>query len=160
MRISQYLTSSIVPFFQNPVCKMGLAVRPVELTDVAECARMRVAALGSLVIGRPPPYAGYVEEQAASFKSAIESQPHVRLMKVVDPENEDEILSFAKWEVYKHGRPDLHKLRQPMNAHDKEVDGFGALREAAHEYFSSRNGGEMGETPHLRESTADPQARV
>ncbi|KAI1148584.1 hypothetical protein F4825DRAFT_91631 [Nemania diffusa] len=149
MRISQYLTSSIVPFFQNPVCKMGLAVRPVELTDVAECARMRVAALGSLVIGRPPPYAGYVEEQAASFKSAIESQPHVRLMKVVDPENEDEILSFAKWEVYKHGRPDLHKLRQPMNAHDKEVDGFGALREAAHEYFSSRNGGEMGETPHL-----------
>ncbi|KAI3317617.1 hypothetical protein HD806DRAFT_514597 [Xylariaceae sp. AK1471] len=128
---------------------MGLAVRPVEVTDVAECARMRVAALGSLVIGRPPPYSGYVEEQAASFKSAIESQPHVRLMKVVDPENEDKVLSFAKWEVYEHGRPDLDNLRQPMNAHHREVDEFGELRKAADEYFTSRNGGEMGETPHL-----------
>ncbi|KAI1131411.1 hypothetical protein F5Y10DRAFT_233608 [Nemania abortiva] len=149
MQISTCLAGSVVPFLQNPACRTGLAVRPVELADVTECARMRVAALGSLVIGRPPPYAGYVEEQAASFKSAIENQPHVRLMKVVDPEKEDEILSFAKWEVYEHGRPDLDKLRQPMNAHDKEVDEFGALREAAHEYFSSRNGGKMGENPHL-----------
>ncbi|KAJ8128996.1 hypothetical protein O1611_g4637 [Lasiodiplodia mahajangana] len=83
-------------------------------------------------------------------------------MKVVEPENEDKILSFAEWEVYEHGRLDLDKLRRLTSPHDREVDEFGDLREAAHEYFTSRNGGKMGETPHLLAAllvTADKHRR-
>jgi hypothetical protein len=82
----------------------------------------------------------------------LDNKPYVRNLKVVDPEDEDEIMAYAKWEVYPKGRPDLDKLRQPMPKSDKQVDDFGRLREAAHEYFCTRNG-EMGKHPHLRKST-------
>lgn len=52
----------------------------------------------------------------------LDSSPYVRHSKVVDPEDEGEVMAYAKWEVYPEGRPDLEKLRQPMKRSDKEVD--------------------------------------
>lgn len=130
---------------------MPLVVQPVDHADVARCVDIRVASLGSLVIGRPPPYPGYVEDQEASLHNDLDSSAHVHNLKVVDTEDSREVVAYAKWEIYEHGRPDLEKLRQPMKNSDAEVDQFGLLREAAHDYFCHRNG-EMGKHPHLRES--------
>lgn len=127
---------------------MSLEIRPVEHADAAQCVGIRVASLGSLVIGRPPPYPGFVQEQEASLHNDLDNNPHVRYVKVVDTENDEEVLAYAKWEVYERGRPDLDKLRQPMRQDDLQVDEFGRLREAAHAYFSHRNG-EMGKHPHI-----------
>jgi hypothetical protein len=141
-----------ISIFQNQVCKMPLVVRPVEHADVAQCIEIRVASLGSLVIGRPPPYPGYVQEaEASAHRDLDKKSPHVRHLKVVDAKNEAEVIAYAKWEVYPRGRPDLDKLGQPMDDADKQVDRYGMLREAAHEYFYSRNG-VMGKHPHLRKS--------
>lgn len=133
-----------------------LVVRPVEHTDVAQCVSLRVATLGSLVIGRPPPYPGYIEDAEASVHSDLANSPHVRHLKVVDSENEGEVIAYAKWEIYEHGRPDVERLlrwREEIEAakeKGEQVDQFGKLREAAHEYFSTRNGA-LGKIPHLRE---------
>ncbi|KAJ9604420.1 hypothetical protein H2200_011256 [Cladophialophora chaetospira] len=127
---------------------MGLVVRPVEHADVAQCVALRVASLGSLVIGRPPPYPGFTPGQEASVHNDLDNSANVHHLKVVDPANEEEIIAYAKWEVYNSGRPDLEKLRLPMQKSDMEVDQFGRLRAAAHEYFCRRNG-DMGKRPHI-----------
>jgi hypothetical protein len=138
-----------LPFFlQGEICKV-LIVRPVEHADVSSCVNLRVTSLGSLVIGRPPPYPGYISASEESIHNDIDNNPHVHHLKVIDPDNESEVMAYAKWEVYEHGRPDLENLRQPMKQSDKEVDSYGKLREAAHEYFCRRNG-DMGPHPHLR----------
>jgi hypothetical protein len=129
---------------------MPLVVRPVEHADVAQCIALRVASLGSLVIGRPPPYPGYIEESEASVRNDLNNRPFVHHLKVVNPENESQVMAYGKWEVYPDGRPDLGKLHQPMDQAGKEVDQYGLLREAAHDYFCTRNG-EMGKQPHIRE---------
>lgn len=141
----------VIPFLQSQVCKM-LEVRPVEHLDVARCVQIRIDTLGSLVIGRPPPYPGFSEDQEATVHRDIDHSPHVHHLKVVDPDDEHEIMAYAKWEVYEKGRPDLKQLSQPMDESDKAVDRFGRLREVAHDYFCTRNG-EKGKHPHLREST-------
>ena len=144
----------ILPFFQTQLCKM-LVVKPVEHADVAQCIAMRVAALGSLVIGRPPPYPGYVEEAEAAVRANLDDPgSFVRHLKVVDTADEDEVMAYAKWELYPDGRSkeSLEMLKEPMSEEDKGVDQYGALREAAHEYFCTRNG-DMGRYPHLRTAT-------
>jgi hypothetical protein len=75
----------------------------------------------------------------------------VRHLKVVNLANEGEIMAYAKWELYPDGRSEenLEKLKEPVSNEDRKVDQYGALREAAHDYFCSRNG-EMGRRPHLR----------
>ena len=128
-----------------------LVVRPVEHADVTQCVRIRVDTLGSLVIGRPPPYPGFLEDQEATIHRDIDTSPHVHHLKVVDPDDEYEVMAYAKWEVYEKGRPDLEDLRKPMEESAKAVDQFGRLREVAHDYFCTRNG-EKGKYPHLRES--------
>lgn len=152
----QKTCAAALPLFQLPICKMPLVVRPVEHADVAQCVALRIASLGSLVIGRPPPYPGYVQESEASVRNDLDNRPFVHHLKVVDPENEGEVMAYGKWEVYPDGRPDLEKLRAPMDPADKEVDQYGLLREAAHDYFCSRNG-EMGKHPHIREFTLHPE---
>lgn len=127
-----------------------LLVGPVEHTDVSQCIAIRVATLGSLVIGRPPPYLGYVQEAENSVHEDLDtSGHHVHHMKVVNHNNEGKVLAYAKWEIYPNGRPDLDKLARPMSGADKRVDKYGALREAANNYFSTRNGA-MGRHPHIR----------
>lgn len=128
---------------------MPLVVRPVEHADVAQCVSLRVASLGSLVIGRPPPYPGYAQESEASVRNDLDTRPFVHHLKVVDPANEGEVMAYGKWEVYPEGRPDLEKLREPMDPADMEVDQYGLLRKAAHDYFCTHNG-EMGKHPHIR----------
>lgn len=132
---------------------MALEVRPAQHADVAQCMRIRVATLGSLVIGRPPPYPGYVEESESSMHQDLGKKPSIYHLKVIDAEDETEVLAYAKWELYEQGRPDLEQLQKALTEPDEEPakDDFGALRRAATQYFCSRNG-EMGKSPHLRES--------
>jgi hypothetical protein len=141
----------VLPFFQNHICKM-LVVKPVDHADVPQCMAIRVAALGSLVIGRPPPYPGYVEEAEAAIHANLDDpDTFVRHLKVVDPADEAQVMAYAKWELYPDGRSkeSLEKLMEPISDADKSVDQYGHLREAAHEYFCTRNR-EMGKHPHLR----------
>ncbi|KAI1515608.1 Acetyltransferase domain containing protein [Pyrenophora tritici-repentis] len=126
----------------------SLLVRPVQHADVATCTALRTVTLGSLVIGRPPPFPDYKEDQMVSIKNDLDNKPHVHHLKVVDTESDDEIIAYAKWEIYPQGRPDLEGLKQPMDDESKKVDQYGRLREAAHEYFCTRNG-EMGKHPHV-----------
>ncbi|EME81737.1 uncharacterized protein MYCFIDRAFT_139216 [Pseudocercospora fijiensis CIRAD86] len=114
---------------------MQLSVRPVEHADVAQCIKIRIDTLGSLVIGRPPPYPGYAQESEDKVPDEIEKRTYVQHLKVVDVDNEDIVMAYAKWEIYPQGRPDLDQLRKPMDPADKEVDQYGSLREAAHDYF-------------------------
>lgn len=127
---------------------------------MAQCVKIRIECLGSLVVGRLPPYPGLAEDQEATVHKDIDVRPHVHHLKVIDTEDEHEIIAYAKWEVYENGRPDLAELRQPMKESARAVDEFGRLREAAHEYFCTRNM-EKGKHPHLRESlpslTQDPR---
>lgn len=85
----------------------------------------------------------------------LDSKPHVHHLKVVDTENDEEVMAYAKWEIYPHGCPDLDALSKPIDPADKAVDSFGPLREAAHECFCRCNG-EMGKHPHIRESKPEP----
>lgn len=126
-----------------------LVVRPVEHADVTQCIKIRIDCLGSLVIGRLPPYPGFSNDQEAIIHKEIDGSPHVHHLKVVNPEDEHEIIAYAKWEFYKNGRMDLEELSQPIKESAKTVDQYGRLREAAHEYFCTRNG-EKGKHPHLR----------
>ena len=128
----------------------SLQVRPVQYADVASCAALRTATLGSLVIGHLPPFPGYQEDQMTSIESDLANKPHVHHLKVVDTDGNDNIIAYAKWQIYKHRRPDLEALEQPIGEASKCVDRYGRLREAAHEYFCSRNG-QMRKHPHVRE---------
>ena len=130
---------------------MPLVVRRVEHADVVQCVRIRVASLGSLVIGRPPPYPGYVEEQETLLHRNLDSKSYVYHLKVVDTEDEEDVVAYTKWEVYRYGLPTLEKLRETFDKSDGEVDQFGALRLAAHDYFCRRLEN-MGKHPHLCES--------
>ena len=127
---------------------MPLIVEPIRQEDIPQCVEIRTSSLGLLVIGRPPPYPSFKTEQISSIENNLLNSKHVHFMKVVDTEQENEILAFAKYEVYEHGRPDLERLAQPASRSDFEIDEFGALREAAHDYFCKRNG-EMGKHPHI-----------
>lgn len=94
-----------------------------------------------------------MEESEASLHDDLKGEkPYIHHLKVVDPGSKTvEVLAYAKWEVYKHGRPDLERLRQPPTDEEPaKVDEFGELRAVARRYFSSRNG-EMGKSPHIRE---------
>ncbi|EXJ53646.1 uncharacterized protein A1O5_13097 [Cladophialophora psammophila CBS 110553] len=128
---------------------MMLAVLPVKHEDATQCVALRLASLGSLVIGRLPAYPGYIQDQEASLHKDLDSSLHVHHLKVVDAQSQGgEIVAYAKWEVYADGRPDLAQLRQPMKQSEMEVDRFGRLRRAAYWYFSRCNG-ETGKRPHI-----------
>jgi len=129
-----------------------LLIQPVLHNEAMKCVQIRTASLGSLVIGRPPAYPGYLEDQVATIQNDLINKPHVRHLKVVDV---GQIIAYAKWETYPTGRPDLEQLKQPMDEQSKRVDQYGKLREAAHEYFSRCNGGPMGCRPHIRKSARD-----
>jgi hypothetical protein len=73
----------------------------------------------------------------------------MRHLKVVNSENDGEVIAYGKWEIYRDRRPDLDKLRRPQNPGGKEDDQYRLLRGIAHEYFCARNG-EMGQNPHMR----------
>jgi len=130
-----------------------LVVKPVEHADVKQCIAIRVEALGSLVIGRLPPYPGYVEESEAKVRADLDDPNSiVRHLKVVNEDtNPLEVMAYAKWELYTNGRPkeNLESLKQAPSEGEKKADQDRALREAAHEYFCTRNG-KMGKLPHLR----------
>ena len=83
----------------------------------------------------------------------LETKPYVHHLKVVDPNNNMEIVAYAKWEIYPNGRPDLAKSQQPMDPSDRQVDQYGDLREVTHDYFCQQNEA-MGKKPRMRKSAS------
>ncbi|KAK4121896.1 hypothetical protein N657DRAFT_657419 [Parathielavia appendiculata] len=103
---------------------------------LAHCIAIRIAALGSLVTGRLPAYAGCTEKAEAAVHANLDDpDSFVHHLKVVDPANEGDVMAYAKWELYPNGRSkeSLEKLNELLSDEDKSVDRYGALREAAHE---------------------------
>jgi hypothetical protein len=130
---------------------MPLTILPVSHIDVPACISLRISCLGSLVIGRPPPYPGYIEHQEASLHHDLDHSSHIHHLEVVDTLT-GEIIAYAKYELYPQGRPDIEYLKQSLNTNHKSVDQYDQLRKVAHEYFSTCNSGEMGQRPHIRTS--------
>ncbi|EUC37468.1 hypothetical protein COCCADRAFT_85475, partial [Bipolaris zeicola 26-R-13] len=137
----------------------SLSVHPVQHADVPSCVVLCTETLGSLLIGRPPPFPGYQGDQISSIKNDIANKSNVHHLKVIDREADGEIIAYAKWEIYEYGRPDLEALKQPIDEALKQVDQYGRLREAAHQYFGSRNG-ELGKHPHIRAGSLLLQWRI
>lgn len=126
---------------------MPLVIRDVEHADITECIGLRVAALGSLVIGRLPPYLGYVDEAEARVRRELDGSPHVHHLKVVDTEKGEEIVAYGKWEVYERGRgEDVGSA----SVGGGEGEGFRELRRLVRGWFHKRKK-EMGKKPHICE---------
>lgn len=123
-----------------------LLVTPVIHEEAPKCTQLRTATLGSLVIGRPPPYPGFLEDQVATIQDDLKNKRHVHHLKVTEA---DDIIAYAKREIYPTGRPDLGRLKKPIDEESKSVDQYGRLREVAHEYFCRLNGGPIGASPHI-----------
>lgn len=100
------------------------------------------------MIGRPPPYPGYISDSEVKVHKDLDSGSHVYHLKVLNSEDEDKVIAYAKHEICPSGRADLEELSKPVDAADKTVDAYGLLREAAHEYFCRCNR-EMGKYPHI-----------
>jgi hypothetical protein len=59
------------------------------------CTLIRTTTLGSLAIGRPLPYPGFLETQVSSIHHDLLHKPHVHHLNIVDSESE-EIVGYAK----------------------------------------------------------------
>ncbi|KAJ4297644.1 hypothetical protein N0V90_005538 [Kalmusia sp. IMI 367209] len=140
---------------------MPLTVLPVKGPDIPNCIALRASVLGSLVIGRPPADAAYMTAaETALHVDLVHHHDYIHHLKVVDTDDEEsKIVAYAKWEVYEHGRPDMHMLKDWKQAVErtdedgvfKEVasdDKYIGLRRLAAEYFAETNM-KIGESPHL-----------
>ena len=129
-----------------------LELEPLEYDDVETCVRIRIEGLGSLVVGHLPVYEGYEQDSINRKREEIahpEKHPHVHHMKVVDMENPNQIIAYAKWEVYKNGRPDLEDLQKAERVPENPNDEYLKLRQEAYKYFCLKNA-EIGKEAHIR----------
>ena len=129
---------------------MELTAQPVEHEDVARCIDIRIECLGSLVVGKLPPFLGYREQQEASIHNDIDHNPHVQNWKVLDVKS-GEIIAYAKWVMHEPGRPDTKKAQKPKGTVLKKEDEHWRLRQAAYDYFQSRYR-QLADVPHIRKS--------
>jgi hypothetical protein len=82
-------------------------VVPITHSDVAKCIDIRVNCLGSLVVGCLPPYPSYQRDQEAVVHHELKhSSGHIHHLKVIDTDNNNTV-AYAKWEIYKLGRPEI-----------------------------------------------------
>ena len=87
---------------------MPLRVLPITHSDVAKCIHFRITCLGSLVVGCLPPYPSYRRDQEAVVNHELNnSSNHIHHLKVIGTDSEDDIVAYAKWEIYKLGRPEI-----------------------------------------------------
>jgi hypothetical protein len=113
---------------------MTILVLPVEHADVRSCIKVHVAGMGSSAVGNLKTYYGYEEEQKARTHSDINRRPDVHHLKLVDTEEGNEIIAYAKWEVYEHGRPSPADVPIPSHKVVDKHDEHWRLRQDVQEY--------------------------
>lgn len=135
---------------------MPLTLHPVQPADIPTCITIRIQALGSLVIGHLPPYKGYRQEQESSIQADLDHRPNVHHLKVVDTDNGEEIVAYAKWEVHEvvEQEQEQEKVGEKANlemgvSQEVEVDMYWKLRTAVGAYFRARERA-LENVPHIR----------
>ncbi|EKG18678.1 hypothetical protein MPH_04024 [Macrophomina phaseolina MS6] len=99
-----------------------------------------------------PPHPRYVEQRLDKVRQTL-SKPTAHLLKVVDTDNNDEIVACAHWEIYANGRSDeqLKELEQPFEPLEEERERFGQVQRDFFGSYLTRVRRELGKTPHYCE---------
>ncbi|KAL1625514.1 hypothetical protein SLS56_007336 [Neofusicoccum ribis] len=131
---------------------MPLEIRPLEEPDVPTFVSITTAALGSSGIGRilhdDPPHPAYLERRKERVRKTLD-KPHIHNLKVVDTDNNDEMIACASWEIFENGRSDdeLNELEQPFEPIEEERERFGQVQRDFFAYLN-RVRRALGKTPH------------
>ncbi|KAH7030041.1 acyl-CoA N-acyltransferase [Macrophomina phaseolina] len=132
---------------------MPLEIRPLEEADVPTMVHITSISLNSSGILRlmhdDPPHPRYVEQRLDKVRQTL-SKPTAHLLKVVDTDNNDEIVACAHWEIYANGRSDeqLKELEQPFEPLEEERERFGQVQRDFFGSYLTRVRRELGKTPH------------
>ncbi|KAF4304200.1 putative gnat family [Botryosphaeria dothidea] len=131
---------------------MPLEIRPVEEADADTMVYITTAALGSSGVIRlkhdDPPHPAYMQRRRERVLNTL-SKPTGRVLKVVDTDNNDEIIAIAHWEILDKGRSDeeLKELEQPYEPIEEERERHGQVQRDFFNYLH-RVRRELGKTPH------------
>ncbi|KAK7705675.1 hypothetical protein SLS57_009984 [Botryosphaeria dothidea] len=131
---------------------MPLEIRPVEEADADTMVYITTAALGSSGVIRlkhdDPPHPAYMQRRRERVLNTL-SKPTGRVLKVVDTDNNDEIIAIAHWEILDKGRSDeeLKELEQPYEPIEEERERYGRVQRDFFNYLH-RVRRELGKTPH------------
>ncbi|KAL1637686.1 hypothetical protein SLS58_009217 [Diplodia intermedia] len=131
---------------------MPLEIRRLEDADVPQFVTITTAALGTSGIGRAmhddPPHPAYVERRKEKVRKSL-GKPNFHHLKVVDTDNNDEIIACAVWEVFPNGRSDedLRELEQPFQPIVEEGERFCRFQKHFFGYLG-RVRLQMGKAPH------------
>lgn len=131
---------------------MPLEIRPVEEADADTMVYITTAALGSSGVIRlkhdDPPHPAYMQRRRERVLNTL-CKPTGRVLKVVDTDNNDEIIAIAHWEILDKGRSDeeLKELEQPYEPIEEERERYGQVQRDFFNYLH-RVRRELGKTPH------------
>lgn len=131
---------------------MPLEIRPAEEADADTMVYITTAALGSSGVIRlkhdDPPHPAYMQRRRERVLNTL-SKPTGRVLKVVDTDNNDEIIAIAHWEILDKGRSDeeLKELEQPYEPIEEERERYGRVQRDFFNYLH-RVRRELGKTPH------------
>lgn len=140
---------------------MPLEIRPVEEADADTMVYITTAALGSSGVIRlkhdDPPHPAYMQRRRERVLNTL-SKPTGRVLKVVDTDNNDEIIAIAHWEILDKGRSDeeLKELEQPYEPIEEERERHGQVQRDFFNYLH-RVRRELGKTPHYCELLPAPR---
>ncbi|KAF4544268.1 putative gnat family protein [Lasiodiplodia theobromae] len=132
---------------------MPLEIRRLEEADVPQFVDITTAALYSSGMGRAlhddPPHPVHLEQRKEKLRKAL-SKPNTHHLKVVDTDNNDEIIAGAIWSFFDNGRSDeeLKELEQPFEPIEEERERFGAAQKAFFGGYLHRVRRQLGKTPH------------
>ncbi|KKY13158.1 hypothetical protein UCDDS831_g09278 [Diplodia seriata] len=131
---------------------MPLEIRRLEDADVPHFVTITTAALGTSGFGRAmhddPPHPAYVERRKEKVRKSL-GKPNLHHLKVVDTDNNDEIIACAVWEFFPNGRSDedLRELEQPFQPVVEEGERFCRFQQHFFSYLG-RVRLQMGKAPH------------
>ncbi|OJD29014.1 gnat family acetyltransferase [Diplodia corticola] len=131
---------------------MPLEIRRVEEADIPRFVTVTNAALDASGIGcamhGDTPHPAYLAHRQEKLLKSL-SKPNIHHLKVVDTDNNDELIAGAVWAVFDHGRSDdeIRELEQPFEPIEEERERFGRIQTAFFSYLN-RVRLQMGKTPH------------
>ena len=135
---------------------MPLEIRPVEEADVPQFVSIVSASLDASDIGRmmhdDPPHPAYLARRKEKIFKSL-SKPNMYNLKVVDTDNNDEMIAGATWSIFANGRSDeeLKELEQPFEPVEEERERYGRAQRDFFEGYLNRVRRSFGKTPHYCE---------